>query len=183
MNILAYIVGALWFFLPAGAANAAPVVLTKIPLLKGWAAALDCGLTYKAKRLLGNNKTWRGLIGGSLIGGLTGLLQYYVLSYKIIGSPMVTTAVAAFFIGLLLGFGALFGDAIESLLKRQLGIKPGDGWFPFDQIDYIIGGLLISYPLTHVSWKLMLAVVFTWFGVHLAVVYCAYLAGLRDKPI
>lgn len=183
MSILAFIVGALWFFLPAGVANAAPVLLASMPFLKNWETPLDCGLTYKNKRLLGDNKTWRGLLLGTLAAGLTAVLQYYLLSYKIPGAAVVTSAVMGLSIGLLMGFGALFGDAVESLLKRQLGINPGDGLFPFDQIDYIIGGLLMSYPLTQASWKLMLAVVFTWFGVHLIVVYCAYLVGLRDKPI
>lgn len=183
MSILGYVLGALWFFLPAGVANAAPVILTKIPLIKHWTAPLDCRINYKRKRLLGDNKTWRGLVLGSLLAGITSLVQYGLFDLKVTGVNVASCYWLAFCVGLLMGFGALFGDALESFIKRQIDIKPGNGWFPFDQLDYIFGGLIISYPLTHASWKISLVVVITWFGVHLASVYGCYLAGLRDKPI
>ena len=44
----------------------------------------------------------------------------------------------------MLGFGALFGDSVKSFFKRQLNIKPGKSWIPFDQVDWIIGAILFS---------------------------------------
>jgi hypothetical protein len=74
-------------------------------------------------------------------------------------------------------------DAVESFFKRQRGIPPGQRWFPCDQIDYIIGGCLLSLcivrlPVSYYIWVLMV-----WFGVHIITVYVFYLAGIRDKPI
>ncbi len=182
MIVLAYILGALWFFLSAGIANGVPVILARLPLLRDWKIPLDCGKKYRGKRWLGDNKTWRGLLGGSLLGGLTALLQY-AFNFKLPGFQLVTSPGLAFAIGFLMGFGALIGDAIESFFKRQRDIGPGNAWFPFDQLDYIFGGLLMSYPLAKPSWLLMLTVVIAWFGVHLFSVYAGYLTGLRDKPI
>jgi CDP-2,3-bis-(O-geranylgeranyl)-sn-glycerol synthase len=180
--VLTYILGALWFFLPAGLANGAPVILAKLPLLKDWKAPLDCGHKYRGKRWLGDNKTWRGLLGGSLLGGLTALLQY-TFNVKVPGLQLVSSPALAFTIGFLMGFGALLGDAIKSLFKRQRDIQPGNAWFPFDQLDYTFGGLLVSYPLAKPSGLLMLTVVMLWFCVHLLSVYTGYKVGLRDKPI
>ena len=49
-------------------------------------------------------------------------------------------------VGPLFAIGALGGDALKSFFKRQVGIRPGGTWFPFDQIDYIIGGAIASQP-------------------------------------
>lgn len=183
MILATYILAALWFFLPAGAANGLPVILSKLPVLRNWKAPLDGNKTWRGHPIFGHNKTWRGLIGGSLVAGLISLVQYLLLDYKLVGVPLVTSAGMGFAIGLLMGLGALIGDAAESFFKRQKGVKPGSAWFPFDQLDYIFGGLLLSYPLARPSWKIMIAVCITWFGVHLFSVYAGYLVGLRDKPI
>ena len=69
MIILSYVFYAIWIFLPAGAANAAPVWANKIRWLKDWQAPLDFGKTFRGKRLFGQNKTWRGLFFGCLAAG------------------------------------------------------------------------------------------------------------------
>jgi hypothetical protein len=86
-------------------------------------------------------------------------------------------------LGPLLGCGDLLGDAIESFLKRQRGTAPGNPWFPFDQIDYIIGGLLFSLPIVRLAGTQYLAVFAVWFGMHLVTVFVFYHIGIRDKPI
>lgn len=55
-------------------------------------------------------------------------------------------------IGLLLGVGAMGGDIVKSFLKRRLGIAPGARWIPADQLDFVIGALLLVAPLAHFSW-------------------------------
>jgi CDP-2,3-bis-(O-geranylgeranyl)-sn-glycerol synthase len=49
------------------------------------------------------------------------------------------------------GFGAMAGDSLKSFFKRRLHIAPGQRWIPFDQLDFIAGGLIaLSFfvPLT-----------------------------------
>ena len=65
---------ALWFFLPAGLANGAPVIANKVPLINKWITPLDFGKTWGGKRIFGSNKTWRGLVVGGLTGGVASLV-------------------------------------------------------------------------------------------------------------
>lgn len=171
---------AFWFFLPAGIANIAPVFANRIPVLNQWSTPMDFGQTYKGQRVLGDHKTWRGLVFGTLMGSITNLLvklTVYGISAEL--DAMFTAA----FIGGLLGFGALVGDAVKSFFKRQHGVKPGNSWFPFDQIDYIIGGLVIIYPFIQLSPLAMLVILVLYFGLHLLGSYIGFLVGLKDKPI
>jgi CDP-2,3-bis-(O-geranylgeranyl)-sn-glycerol synthase len=167
---------ALWLFLPAGVANAAPVIGNKIPFWNRWQTALDFGRSYQGQRIFGDNKKWRGVIFAVLVGGLIGWLQTLWS-----GRPgQVETPI---WIGFLLGFGAIYGDAAESFLKRRRGVSSGDRWFPFDQIDYIIGGLIAVLPLGLFGLTQAAAILGVYFGLHLLVAYIGYLLKLKDKPI
>lgn len=176
---------AIWFFLPAGVANATPVFANKIPLLNRWKTPLDFGRSYRGKRIFGANKTWRGLVFGSFIGALTGILiaTVYPPSASAVGiAPLLPKASMAL-LGGLLGLGALSGDAIESFFKRQKGVAAGKSWFPFDQIDYIIGGLLLSSIVVQLSITEYIVVALTWFVLHVVSAYIGYLLKLKDTPI
>lgn len=173
-----FIFNALIFFLPAGLANMAPVFAVYIPGLKSWRTPMDFGLSWRGLRLFGDNKTWRGLAFGTLVGGLTNI----ILHDLIISSPE-DNLWYVFAAGCALGCGALVGDAIESFFKRRRGLKPGDSWFPCDQLDYIIGGLIFVYPLVPVPPLLMLAIAVIYFGLHLITSYIGYLLGLKPQPI
>ena len=118
-------------FFPAMAANAFPVILGKLPYLT----------KPINKKLFGENKTWKGLILGILMGGFSGYC-IEILS-EVLNYPIKMNL----YLGLLLGSGALVGDLTKSYLKRRVGIKPGHDWFPFDQVDWIIGACIFSYPL------------------------------------
>src|SRR5690606_16151771 len=137
---------------------------------------IDFGQSYRGKRILGDNKTWRGLVFGTMIAGLTGLLQHAI-------NPSSDSYIIIFIVGALLGFGALYGDAVESFFKRQRGVNSGSSWFPFDQTDYIIGALIAVAPLQLFSWKQMAAIVITYFGLHLLVAYLGFRLNLKDKPL
>ncbi|MCX6745121.1 MAG: CDP-archaeol synthase, partial [Candidatus Parcubacteria bacterium] len=47
--------------------------------------------------------------------------------------------------GFLFGFGVILADAIKSYFKRRKNIKPGDKWFPWDQLDFAGGLILILF--------------------------------------
>lgn len=180
-----HIIFVLWFFAPAGFANAAPIFANKIPLLNQWKTPIDFGKTYRGKRLLGNNKTWRGFCFGIFIAIIVFLLQKYLYSnsgwlQEII---ILDYSSLSLTLGLLLGVGALTGDAVESFFKRQKSVPSGESWFPFDQIDYIIGGILLSLLTVKLSLIYYLAILIIWFGLHLISSYIGYLLKLKDKPL
>lgn len=163
-------------FLPAGVANATPVVANHLPLIRKWKTPLDFGRQWHGKRLLGNNKRWRGLVTGAFLAGLTALLLASFVS------PSWSLA-RVFVVGACLGFGALLGDALESCFKRQRGIAAGKPWFPFDQLDYILGGLVVARIFYRISWQQAAIIVAVYFGLHLLVAYLAYKIGWKDTPI
>lgn len=137
---------------------------------------MDFRKNWRGKRIFGDNKRWRGLLVGIILATITGSILYNL--------PDVSVSHGVFVLGsAAMGFGALAGDAIESLFKRQANIAPGNSWFPFDQIDYIAGGLLFSYPLLHPSATTIVCVFVVYFGLHLVFSYIGFLLGLKNKPI
>lgn len=168
---------AFWFFLPAGIANIAPVISSRLPILMAWRTPLDFGRSYKGKRIFGENKTWRGLSFGIIAAVITGLLQYRGIasSSESIGYIILVTG--------MMGCGALVGDAVESFFKRRNGVPAGESWFPFDQTDYIIGGLLFVVPFVSLTATMVIQIFALYFGLHLIVSYVGFLLGLKNKPI
>lgn len=180
------LVFALWFFLPAGLANGSPVVVNKIPFINQFKTPLDFGKIYKGKRIFGQNKTWRGLIGGVITASLTLLIQILMFDNSIWlqnNITMLDYSTVTLWLGPLLGAGALLGDAIESFFKRQFNVASGEPWFPFDQIDYIIGGILLSSLVTTLPGYVNVTILLVWFGMHLIWSYIGFVLGLKDKPI
>jgi CDP-2,3-bis-(O-geranylgeranyl)-sn-glycerol synthase len=111
-------------FFPAMVANASPVIYSKLPLNRPI-----------NEKLFGKNKTWFGFVFGVLSGGLVGyLISSYFPTLNLYNS-------------LTMSFGALLGDLIKSFFKRRCGISEGKDWVPFDQIDWIIGGVAFSFYL------------------------------------
>ncbi|MBI1856760.1 CDP-archaeol synthase [Candidatus Saccharibacteria bacterium] len=172
---------AFWFFLPAGAANMMPILSTQIPLLKKWRTPMDFGFSFHGKRILGDNKTWRGLVFGIFSALITGwLLRALVfehITWKFgLSQPELLIAP-------LMGFGALAGDALESFFKRWRGIDSGKSWYPFDQIDYIIGGLLAVAFVIDITIGLVIYVFIVYFALHLFFSYIGYWLKLKSQPI
>lgn len=143
----------LWFFLPAFAANSAPVIAAYFHWFPNLAVPLDKGYIWRGKPLLGTNKTVRGLVMGVLAGALVGLVQYRVEVAEIVQSSLTipSSNLEALAWGSLVGFGALLGDALKSFFKRRLNIPAGASWKPWDQIDIVVGVVLATWclaPLT-----------------------------------
>ena len=139
------ILQALWLILPAYIANASAVLV-------GGGTPIDFGKTWKdGKRILGDGKTWRGLITGAVIGMAGGFGLSIVALYAndsdfaFLGLSDFGRFPAMIFIVGSLCFGALFGDIVESFFKRRTGRARGENWIPFDQLDFILGVLLFSF--------------------------------------
>lgn len=177
---------AIWFFLPAGLANVTPVLATKIPGLKRLALPLDLGLSIGGKRILGNNKTWRGIILGVLTAILITCLEVLAFNNSVFLRENLTlnyNQVDPVLLGTLLGFGSLVGDSLKSFFKRRTNISPGKSWFPFDQIDYIIGGIVFSLFYVQLPLWVYVWIVLIWFSIHPISTVVGYWLKLKDSPI
>ena len=163
MEIGFLIIEALKFIFPAYCANGAPV-------LAGGGLPMDFGKNFlDGKRILGKNKTFRGFFFGLLIGGLVGLLEVGLFGYPVLFS----------FVSPL---GALMGDLAGAFLKRRLNISPG-GLLPvIDQIDFVVGAVVFSLPLSIVSWQLAVVVLMITPPIHLFTNYLAYRLKLKSNP-
>lgn len=167
---------AILFFFPAGFANVAPILAKKVPLLKHWTTPIDMGKKVRGKRMLGPNKSWRGIVTGVSIAGLSGVALYPLLSHP--GS-----SIEHFITGATIGFGALLGDAVESFFKRQRGVKSGDSWLLFDQLDYVLGAMLFGLIYIRLDWLHYLAVIGFYLVGHFVMTYIGFRLKLKDKPI
>ena len=156
---------ALWLYLPALAANAAPVLIAKLPFFPRirhpiWPAGL------------GANKTWAGLLGGIIIGTLVGWLQLTLTPWPY--DPVLWLAWSA-----LISFGALLGDSVKSFFKRRMGIPPGGAWPVIDGIDYVVGALVVGLLLFVPSWPVALALLVAGPILSLLANIFSYLIGIK----
>ena len=162
----------LWFFLSAGIANMTPVFAMR---LFGPGKPIDQGKKYKGKRLLGKGKTWQGLISGTIVGGLFFLVQRQIPVWSLLDYP--------WYLGFVLGFGALLGDIIASFFKRRRGVPSGKPWIPFDQIDYIVGGLFFVSFVIPLTGREALIILGSYFVLHILANILGYFTGLRKSWI
>lgn len=185
--MIADLLFALWFFLPAGIANMTPVLAAHMPLLKRFNQPIDGGKTWRGLRVFGPHKTWRGLIAGTLAGMLTLHLQqlaYTNFSWSVeLSQGLDYAALPAVLLGGLMGFGALSGDAIKSFFKRRINRQSGASWFPYDQLDYIAGGLLASLLVIRLETNQYIWIFVMWFLLHIATSYIGYWLKLKSQPI
>jgi len=175
-----------WFFAPAGVANIAAFFSGKIPVIKSYSHPVDFFLKFRGRRILGDNKTIRGFIFGIISGMIIVYLQVFIfrqssylrqiihLDYNFI-NPII--------LGGLAGFGALFGDAVKSFFKRQRGVPPGKSWIPFDQTDYILGGILFTSFYIGLSFWEYVLLFFVWFLLHPLTTLLGFLFKLKDSPL
>lgn len=178
---------ALWFLLPAAIANAAPVFGTVIPYLKNWEAPIDGGHMFRGERIFGPHKTWRGLTSGVIAATIVLWIQQLLFESanwaQYLAGPVDYASLPTLLLGPLFAIGALGGDAVESFFKRQRGIKSGGTWIPFDQIDYIVGAIIVSLPFVVFNPAQYLWMLIVWFIMHLLFSYAGWVAGLKKTPI
>ena len=119
--------------------------------------------------MLGDGKTWNGLIGGSLTAGLLCMLQVALVgttfdeasvfvspltgsdgAWFSIGGPWLT----AYVLGTFLGFACLVGDMTGSFFKRRRGLKregevssKAPFWTPYRSQSWCFSGVNFSSDL------------------------------------
>lgn len=175
-----------WFFAPAGVANIGAFFSGKIPFVREFKYPVDMRLKVRGKRVLGDNKTLRGFVCGIALSVFTVFLQIYLYEHvELIQKSMLLnySSINPVIFGSLSGFGALFGDSLKSYFKRQLNIPPGGSWFPFDQVDYIFGGIFFISFYVRLTYLEYIALFLMWFLLHPLTTLIGYLLRLKDSPL
>lgn len=179
--MIEYIFKIIWFFLPMGFANMAPAFVKKINILN---IPIDFNKKINEEPILGANKTIRGLFAATILGEIIFLLQKYLFNFEFFGNiSLIDYRHIPWFAGIFMGFGVIFGDAIKSFFKRRLKINPGKSWIPFDQIDYVMGGILFfSFFYTPAFFDIIF-LLFVGAVLHIIVNIIGFYLGIREQKI
>lgn len=130
--IIVTVIKASWLMLPAYIANPTAVVF-------GGGKPIDFGKNWRdGRRILGDGKTFRGLLGGIACGIIIGLIQMQISPLWYLGIFTLTSVIT-------LSIGALLGDIIKSFFKRRLGLKRGAKFPLVDQLDFVVGAWILTY--------------------------------------
>jgi CDP-2,3-bis-(O-geranylgeranyl)-sn-glycerol synthase len=163
----------IYFLLPVYFSNMGAVASAKI--WRDWKTpVIPDRITFRGKPIIGKNKTWRGLIAGTLLGVLVYLIQARITTgLEIYDYSSIT-------LGFLLAFGAVFGDMVESFVKRQMNITPGAKFIPWDQIDHPLMGMLLALFVVDLSWMFFLTGLAITFFLHVLINFISYGIKMRD---
>jgi CDP-2,3-bis-(O-geranylgeranyl)-sn-glycerol synthase len=166
----------IWFILPAYVANSVAIDVSAVPFLKKYTAPVDFGRTFREKRILGDGKTWRGLVSAVIAGTITGWLQGHYSPAFAAGITQSAT------LGFLLGLGAMVGDMAASFLKRQSGMERGAMAPILDQLDYIIMAFIFASPVVGFDFRFLLLACAITVPIHVIANFVAYAIKLKKVP-
>ncbi len=179
-------ISVLWLTLPALLPNSAAVIF-------GGGAPVDMGRSWGGSRLLGDGKTWTGLMGGTLSGLLLGMMLYLIATLLGLGEPWDFGGFPDCLVPMFsLALGSLLGDIGGSFLKRRIGLARGAKAPVLDQYDFLIGAYGLTL-LTSTSWFMdhlvnggaiygLLFVVILTPLLHRLVNVLGYKMGAKDVP-
>lgn len=174
-EIFVIIAKAIWFILPAYFANAAPVI-------GGGGPPMDGGKTLSdGYRVFGDGKTIRGFLFGWLVGSLVGFVQIFIWSEPEIQS-IIQVSAWSWKVPVLLSLGALLGDVIASFLKRRSGVQRGAPIPVVDQLDFIVGALLMASLVWVPEWRVILTLFILTPVLHIALNRVAFEIGVKSEP-
>jgi hypothetical protein len=178
---------------------AAPILLTGVVHLavikRDWLPALrqvplDGGAVWRGRRVFGANKTLRGAVVMTVVTALAAWLFAKAASGWLgwpAPIPFAGAHPAAW--GALLGLGYIVGELPNSFIKRRLDISPGAMgrgaagrlfWIA-DQLDSLIGILLVVLPVWRPDLALVLVSAAMMLLLHPLSAWVMMLAGLKDR--
>ena len=155
----------LYFMLPAYAANMAPPF---VKYWKGWNPPI-------ASQALGGHKTVLGFV----VGVSAAVVVTFVQS-RLPWEGRLVQYEEWLGLGLRFGIGAMAGDSLKSFVKRRIGIAPGERWIPFDQLDFVIGALILTSSCAALSWLDWIVILVFSAGADVLVTHLAYRLRIRD---
>ncbi|MFD1647178.1 CDP-2,3-bis-(O-geranylgeranyl)-sn-glycerol synthase [Haloarchaeobius litoreus] len=180
MDVVSTLVVAFWAMLPAYVPNNAAVLV-------GGGRPIDGGRNLGERRILGDGKTWRGTVLGTLTGVALALVLTELAAPvgDAAGIPLPTFPLPVAF-GL--AFGAMLGDVSASFLKRRTGRDRGAAFPGLDQLDFVVGALALAAvadPAWFGEWftiPVLAVVVVVTPLLHIGTNGVAYVLDLKQEP-
>ncbi len=170
------------------------MLFVKTNFYKKYKYPIDCNRKFRdGKRIFGDNKTWIGIVSMIVccilsqvfIGFICNAFninnhnQIYRFYENKVGVNVLT--------GFLFGFMYMLFELPNSFIKRRLGIECGKTntniigklFFVIDQIDSLIGVMLILVIFAKISWKQYFAYIFIGGFTHIMVNLFLYKIKVR----
>ncbi len=177
-ELLLFVLKCFYLMLPAYFANMAPVIVKRMGLL---GFPIDYGKKISGKPVLGENKTFRGLVFGIIFAVLIAYFQFLLHRAEFFRDISFLDYQRWLLFGFLMGLGALTGDLAKSFFKRRLGIKPGARFIPFDQTDFVVGALVFIIPIFGFKLGIFIASLLLSFVLHIIVNHLAFYLKIRNE--
>jgi CDP-2,3-bis-(O-geranylgeranyl)-sn-glycerol synthase len=155
-----------YLMLPAYLANMAPPFTRYWP---GWNRPIS-------RKWLGDHKTVVGF-GAGLTVAMAATFVQSKLNWHAGLLPYAEWPL----LGLAFGVGAMGGDSLKSFVKRLKGIPPGRPWIPMDQLDFVVGSLLLVMPIARVEWPDIVIIIFVSFAGDIVVNHLSFALGIRES--
>ena len=155
----------LWLILLLIAANGSPIVARE--LLGGRLNyPLDGGRSLSdGHRILGDSKTWRGLVAA------------------VVASTLLTLAIGwPWQAGVAIGLAAMSGDAVSSFVKRRLGLPSSSPAPGLDHIPESFLPLLACKSLLQLSWTQVVLLSLGFMVADLVLSRILHRLGIRRHP-
>jgi CDP-2,3-bis-(O-geranylgeranyl)-sn-glycerol synthase len=179
--VLATVATALWAMLPAYVPNNAAVLV-------GGGRPIDGGRTWDGKRVLGDGKTWRGTLAGTVAGAVLALVLNALNGSAADALGLSSLPEFPLLAAVGLALGAMLGDIGASFLKRRTGRERGAAFPGLDQLDFVVGALVLV-AIFDFSWftstftvPVLVAIAVVTPLLHVVTNTFAYWFGLKDEP-
>jgi len=167
----------LLFILPAYVANATPVVF-------GGGLPVDLRKKFvDGERILGDGKTWKGLLAGLSFGSITGIVEWQMCSLVLL--PASVCYLNYLPLGFALSLGTMLGDLAGSFIKRRMRMKRGHPSLILDQLSFLVFALLFSYqyaPEGLITTEVIILLLVLTYLLHVASNVVANRIGLKSVP-
>lgn len=147
-------------------ANSAPILIRRLPLIDKFSYPLDCRLRFvDGRRLLGDTKTWRGVIAAVIA---------TMLCAATIRSGWVTGLVVAIF--------AMLGDSLSSFVKRRMGKPPSAMATGLDQIPESLLPLICLHYIWQLTWLNVATLVIIFVILDFVLSRILFRLHIRNRP-
>lgn len=125
------------------------VFVTKLTDVGGFFVGCSLG-KHRLAPAVSPKKTWEGVLGGFLFATIGGCVSFKILPHF----PQNFQVVHCFIFSVILAWGSIVSDLLESLIKRQLQTKDSGTTIPgIGGILDLIDSLLLNLPLSYILFK------------------------------
>ncbi len=174
------IIVAVWLMLPAYIANSSAAFF-------GGKTPIDRGKYWGNQRVLGDGKTYEGLVTGFSCGFLIGIVQHLLVANYV---HLPSFGASLFFLVTVscLSAGAMLGDLLGSIIKRRVGLERGAPFPVVDQLDFVGGAWLLLFVFARAwffeafSLHIIIAVIIITPLLHLVTNYIGFKMGKKQVP-